>query len=1372
VEMNNRARLAMALEHLSAGLAPLVDERLRNHIGEDWNTLWALAEANFHRKVRPEWSHENAANWAQLPPPERRAFPRSKHDPQYLLKAIGTFSASFDPSAAPALPLSDAKSVLKARNDWAHEFESPLSDERTARAFDAIERLLHDIGADTLVQEVQQLRAASPRWDSSDVWTSIEQQSFAEQKFASSLEDREVEVASLGSFCTKGEEQRLLVVGERYSGKSALLAELFVDVDPSEALVLGYFVPHNQPRYARSDEMVRRLVRQVYLLLQGRELHSDSTNPARLRELLVELVASADARQRTVAVIIDGIDEDQSAEYGQETMISVLDGLAVPGLKIMVSSIQSRANTLAPGWPVFRVERNDKVSADLEQVTTEILDLFGEDLSRSILQFLTFGRGTFEIDDLRQLIPGSDRRQLRRILSESKERTFHAVATDSVERWGFAHEAYAKVARDLFEQIPWPAGELTTGMLWPETVVARELERWTMSFRNQDWPRSTPLYLLTDYPGVLASSDLPSLLALLAEPAYLRAITSRLGLDNQIPVLAQLAIGHTTADFLSDAPVLRGDHLRHMVMLASLRDVYRRTNERVPPVLLEAIGTVRGAEAADSLALDLLSDAPAGGVDWDFPPVREAGHGIAPKGRSAVIRAMVRANAQDELLAGIGGTTGIYIAQERVRAKLLQGDNEKARDLLAEWEHRLADQDDDRTRVIGYSTLAMLYFDANDPSAAARCAAHASNTLNAMLAHTDLVLEEDAVRGFRLHVSIALVWGGAIDDAIALMVTADEALPDRRAWTADPPSFGRDLTVDALKIPPEETLETGLTGNDPVIDFARAMVATGHDALAAEYLSARLRSDEHPALQFVRLIAAGMTEQAFALIERLRVAPEDLEVDPDLDPSHGVVRWQLFLLGLIARFDPRPAEVSRALAAIRTHIASSTPYYRPLLARYLCWALASAGAVDELEGLLQDLPNRDEAMIWAVDASARVGDPDGIARFALRDDWFSARAQTGALAALAVAWHRFGDGDAAEESLQHAISLAAGPRTASDPVRQNTLRAACGAEVEWGWLIAQATETSLTGLASAAMVAREPARHLTALEQAAKSLDLLERVSALSPILWIVNSDVFAGPDPGLLVRAADIVKVGKHSETWHQAHLRLAEAIARAGSLAQAKPAAQKSQESLLSWYDRGQGPGLFPSDSLELGEHLLRTFLLGILPNPASGEVFSSFANDYVAAACDGDDLGGQGSLPHAVVRGLNSLLLLTAGERAAARDCAMEAATSLIDTDPSDQPGSDARDAALVACVATLASSSEQSDIDHAARLMLDHVRSPGMRVRAARHLRGSDTEESGFAVLEALTLAVLPRTPWIDAIESLDVIDPGIVQSVARFELSLT
>jgi len=376
---------------------------------------------------------------------------------------------------------------------------------------------------------------------------SIVEHSLARPKLAKAFEGRAAELEELARFSTSSDEQRLLVVGERYSGKSALMAEFLVSAEMPSVLRLGYFVPTNQRQDARSEAMVTHLVRQAHLLATGEELHLDSSNPGKLRELLDSCLSQTREDERNVVLIVDGIDEDVSSREGMATMMSVLDGISTPGLKVIVSAWSDRPPEETNSWRRVEIQRTQQVAENLKQMETELERLFDQAAARGVLQHLTFGLGTFQAEELAQLTGGCSARVIRKILRESEERVFSAVREPGeAERWGFAHPKYAEVSRHLFEDSvdAWPAGVLTSAdAVSAEVETQVRMESWAESFRNSGWPVETPRYLLTDYPASLADrEDLAGPCRLIFDARYLRAVAGRFGPANPIPSLVAHAM--------------------------------------------------------------------------------------------------------------------------------------------------------------------------------------------------------------------------------------------------------------------------------------------------------------------------------------------------------------------------------------------------------------------------------------------------------------------------------------------------------------------------------------------------------------------------------------------------------------------------------------------------------------------------------------------------------------------------------------------------------------------------------------------------------------------------------------------------------------
>ena len=123
------------------------------------------------------------------------------------------------------------------------------------------------------------------------------------------FEGRESELTALTRFCESADDDRLLVIGARYSGKSALMAQFFTGGDLPGTVRLGYFVPRNRGQLAESKMLVH-LVRQAYLLTQEKELDLDSANPGKLRSCSASALRKHSYAERLL--VVDGIDEDKS----------------------------------------------------------------------------------------------------------------------------------------------------------------------------------------------------------------------------------------------------------------------------------------------------------------------------------------------------------------------------------------------------------------------------------------------------------------------------------------------------------------------------------------------------------------------------------------------------------------------------------------------------------------------------------------------------------------------------------------------------------------------------------------------------------------------------------------------------------------------------------------------------------------------------------------------------------------------------------------------------------------------------------------------------------------------------------------------------
>ena len=133
--LNNRERIAKALELLREGLAPFVERELNQHIGGYW--FEELKSKPLHGLDKDE---NGNITW----------------DTQALLVAMMSNWQGVFRHTLGHVERSYAGELRQVRNDYAHD--KAFSSEDTDRALDTIKRMMESVGASSKAEEVQKLR--------------------------------------------------------------------------------------------------------------------------------------------------------------------------------------------------------------------------------------------------------------------------------------------------------------------------------------------------------------------------------------------------------------------------------------------------------------------------------------------------------------------------------------------------------------------------------------------------------------------------------------------------------------------------------------------------------------------------------------------------------------------------------------------------------------------------------------------------------------------------------------------------------------------------------------------------------------------------------------------------------------------------------------------------------------------------------------------------------------------------------------------------------------------------------------------------------------------------------------------------------------
>lgn len=316
------------------------------------------------------------------------------------------------------------------------------------------------------------------------------------------LVGRENELALLAEFCVQDlvEERYLWWRAVAWSGKSALLATFVLDPPPG-VRVVSFFV-----RSQQQDQRTRRafvdIVTEQLTELLGLRPRSDRAEASREPHLLRLLEKAADAVRREgerLVLVVDGLDEDHGVD-GSLDAFSIAALLPPSGVRVIVAGRPdpdipvdvAESHPLRTSARVVHLSPSPAAVAVRGVMTSDLKRLLASSqASRDILGFITASSGGLSLNDLAELTSSSTW-QVEDYLSTAAGRSFSRRPGEPVVYF-LAHEGLHALA---------------TEMLRPELPAYRSrISAWATTYRDQDWPATTPRYLLQGYASTLIESD-------------------------------------------------------------------------------------------------------------------------------------------------------------------------------------------------------------------------------------------------------------------------------------------------------------------------------------------------------------------------------------------------------------------------------------------------------------------------------------------------------------------------------------------------------------------------------------------------------------------------------------------------------------------------------------------------------------------------------------------------------------------------------------------------------------------------------------------------------------------------------------------------
>jgi Trypsin-like peptidase domain len=406
---------------------------------------------------------------------------------------------------------------------------------------------------------------------------------------------RDAELAELVAFAA-GDESYGWWHAEAWAGKTALMA-WFALHPPPDVDVVAFFVASALAGQSDSEAFLEATSEQL-TFLSGHPPGAPSTTAARHRNLLPLLESTAhrcrDSGRRLV-LVVDGLDEDTSAETGKASIASLLPRRPPEGVRVVVTSRPDRQLPLdvPADHPLHRCHRRSlRVSphAHHDEVFArrELRErLHAGALPEDLLGLITASGGGIGRNDLAELTNSSP------------------FAIDELLRGTLGHTVGTRVQRlagsegSAGERRGYLLGHRTLREIAEQDFGARlgryrqRVHAWADGYRRDSWPKDTPLYLLRDYPRMLAMVGDDARLTALAADADRH--------DRMLDITGGDALALDEIALAQSVNRCKGDpDLVAAVLLAMRREELVRRNTEIPvrlPAVWASIGRFTRAEA-------------------------------------------------------------------------------------------------------------------------------------------------------------------------------------------------------------------------------------------------------------------------------------------------------------------------------------------------------------------------------------------------------------------------------------------------------------------------------------------------------------------------------------------------------------------------------------------------------------------------------------------------------------------------------------------------------------------------------------------------------------------------------------------------------
>ncbi|MGW2287010.1 hypothetical protein [Streptomyces phaeochromogenes] len=449
----------------------------------------------------------------------------------------------------------------------------------------------------TLLDDAQPLRlpatsARAPQRGAESYTTWIEQHILSAQ-----LLGREDELRELTAFCSGPDLPSAYAWWQAppWAGKSALVSDFALRHQPGGVEIVSYFITD---RLGRNDRQgfLETVMGQLATVAQ-RDAGTVGSRPEDFPDLCRSAAEACQGRGRRLVLIVDGLDEDQGAASGGQSIAALLPKVPPAGMRVVVTGrprppvpddvppdhpLRTRdiIRTLTP-W-----SHATGISALARRELHRLLD--DEHVGVPLLGLLVAARGSLTAADLASLV-GVRPYRVDRLLRGITGRSFipgargQVLVSDSPA----APHGHALGHEELRREALTALGDVT--------VFERQLTEWAEGFRARDWPSDTPSYLLYDYPRMLHSAgDIQRLTEIAVDPHRQRALLERASLDTAF------------ADIELTAQTVRRqcpDDLVKLAALAASSAILAERARALPPGVPVAFARLGHARRAMDLAL-------------------------------------------------------------------------------------------------------------------------------------------------------------------------------------------------------------------------------------------------------------------------------------------------------------------------------------------------------------------------------------------------------------------------------------------------------------------------------------------------------------------------------------------------------------------------------------------------------------------------------------------------------------------------------------------------------------------------------------------------------------------------------------------------